>query len=234
MNEGIALGKTSVAIGMPVGKPIPPQTVSSLFATAYALAQMGIRCDLLMQVCGVIQIARDSTLDTFLRNGADKLFWIDSDMVWEPRDFLRLLALSTKFDVVGAAYPAKVDGPTTFYVNTDGIVPKVNQYGLRTINGLGLGFTIVSRKACEHLASKATRVMDGIAKLDMAEVFRVDQSNGYRRTEDMAFFADLAAAGFTVWCDPSIELGHVGEKEWRGRLADAIAAPTDERGPLAA
>ena len=43
-----------------------------------------------------------------------------------------------------------------------------------------------------------------------------------RRTEDIAFFDDLRDEGFTIWCDPSIELGHVGEKEWRGRFADAL------------
>lgn len=221
--EGLLLGNVSVAIGMPVGKPIPAQTVTSLFATAYTLGRMGIRCDLLMQLCGVIQIARDTVLNEFLTNcRADKLFWIDSDMVWTPETFLRLLAFSTKFDVVAAAYPAKIDGSTMFYVNTEG-EPTVNEYGLRTINGLGLGFAIVDRKACEHLAAKAPRVFDGVNQTDMAEVFRVDKSEkGFRRTEDIAFFADLRDAGFTVWCDPSIELGHVGEKEWRGRFADAL------------
>lgn len=226
--EGIPLGNVSVAIGMPVGKPIPPQTVSSIYATAYALGKMGLRCDLLLQVCGVVTIARDSVLDEFLRNGADKLFWIDSDMVWEPSDFLRLLALSTKFDVIGAAYPVKVPGPTTFHVNTEGVEPTINEYGLHAIGGLGLGFTIVDRKALQYLADRAPRVMDGIAKREMAEVFRVDRNAaGFRRTEDMAFFVDLREAGFKVWCDPSVELGHVGEKEWRGCLADALPAAPD-------
>jgi hypothetical protein len=230
MTEGISLGSVSVAIGMPVGKPIPYQTVSSIFATAFVLGQMNIRCDLLMQICGVVQIARDSVLDEFLKGKADKLFWIDSDMAWEPKDFLRLLALSMEHDVVAAAYPHRSGETNLFQVNTDGIeTPVVNKYGLRAVNGLGLGFCIVDRKACELLAGKAPRVMDGWSKREMAEVFRVDRSaKGYRRTEDIAFFDDLREAGFTVWCDPSIELGHIGEREWRGRLIDASdgAKPT--------
>lgn len=228
MTEAISLGNVSVAIGMPVGKPIPPQTVTSIFATAYTLGQMGIRCDLLMQICGVIQVARDTVLDQFLQGTADKLFWIDSDMVWTPQEFLRLLAFSTKFDVVTAAYRTKIEGPATYVVNTTGMTPVVNQYGLRSINGLGLGFAIVDRKAIAHLASKAPRVLEGAERREMAEVFRIDKTpEGCRRTEDMAFFADLRDAGFTVWCDPSIELGHIGEKEWRGRLADALDAPKE-------
>lgn len=224
MTESIALGNVSVAIGMPVGKPIPAQTVSSLYATAFQLGQMGIACDLLMQICGVVTIARDSVLDEFLRGKADKLFWIDSDMAWGMDEFLRMLALSTKYDVIAAAYPSRSHDGNLFQVNTDGLTaPRTADHGLFEVNGMGLGFCIVSREACEALAAKAPRVRDGYSGREMAEVFRVDRTAaGFRRTEDIAFFDDLREMGFTVWCDPSIELGHVGEKEWRGRFADAL------------
>jgi hypothetical protein len=224
MTEAISLGDVSVAIGMPVGKPIPPQTVSSIFATAYRMGQMGIRCDLLMQICGVVQVARDSVLDEFLKCGADKLFWIDSDIAWTPDDFLRMLALSTKYDVIAVAYPSRAHDGNLFQVNTDGITThSISEHGLFNVNGTGLGFCIVDREPLQVLAAKAPRVIDGYSQREMAEVFRVDRTaKGYRRTEDIAFFDDLRGAGFTVWCDPSIELGHVGEKEWRGRFADAL------------
>lgn len=226
--EAIPLRDVSVAIGMPVGKPIPYQTVSSIYATAFALGQMGVKCDLLMQICGLVTVARDCVLDEFLKSGADKLFWIDSDMAWEPKEFLRLLALSTKHDVVAAAYPHRGGDGNLFQVNVDGMSGhKANKYGLSDVNGLGLGFCIVDRKPCELLAAKAPRVTDGWSRREMAEVFRVDRNAaGYRRTEDIAFFDDLRELGFTVWCDPSIELGHVGEKEWRGRLSDAVRLST--------
>lgn len=224
MSDGILLGNVSVAIGMPIGKPIPPGTLVSIFATAYTMGQMNIRCDLLAQICGIVTIGRDTVLDEFLKTGADKLFWIDSDMVWSPEAFLRMLALSTKYDVVTAAYPARgADEGNLFYVTSDSAEPVVNEYGLRKVNSLGLGFSIIGRKPLELLAAKAPRVFDGMARKEMAEVFRIDKTpEGYRRTEDVAFFSDLREAGFTVWCDPSIELGHVGEKEWRGRFADAL------------
>ncbi len=211
----------SVTIGMPVGKPIPVQTVVSLYATAEQMGKMGIRCELAMLQCGVIQIARDSVLDEFLRNDTDKLFWIDSDMVWTPGDFLRLLGLATKFDIVGAAYPVKIDGPMVFHINSEACELTTNDYGLLPMNGMGLGFSIMSRRACEAVAATKPRVIEN--GREMAEVFRVDKSpTGHRRTEDIAFFLDLKAAGFEVWCDPSIELGHVGDREWRGKLFDAF------------
>jgi hypothetical protein len=33
-------------------------------------------------------------------------------------------------------------------------------------------------------------------------------------------FEDIRALGFKVWLDPTIELGHVGSKEWRGAVAE--------------
>lgn len=231
MGESIPLGNISVAIGMPIGKPIPPGTLASIFATAYQIGKMQLRCDLLAQLCGIVTIGRDSVLDAFLQGGCDKLFWIDSDIVWSPESFLRMLALSTKYDVVCAAYPTRGWEGEMFQVNTDGITThSITEHGLFNINGTGLGFCIIDRKPLETLAAKAPRVFEGmrdgeIAHKEMAEVFRIDKSAaGYRRTEDIAFFDDLREAGFTIWCDPSIELGHVGEKEWRGRLADAISS----------
>ena len=165
MSESIPLGNISVAIGMPVGKPIPPQTVSAVFDTAFQLGQMGIRCDLLMQVCGVVTIGRDSVLDEFLKCGADKLFWIDSDIVWSPNDFIRMLALSTKYDVLAAAYPSRAHDGNLFQVNTDGIAThRISEHGLINVNGLGLGFCIVDRKPLERLAAKAPRVFDEIGR----------------------------------------------------------------------
>jgi len=223
----LALGDVSVTIGLPVDNGIPPKTVMSLVRTAHTCAKMGIRCDLAMEISGVIQIGRDAVLDDFLRGDTQKLFWIDSDMVWNPEDFLRLLALSTRFDVVGAAYPAKVEGPVTFYVNSeDGAKP--GEFGLIPVKGLGLGFTVVDRAVVEKLAAASAKVHDQITGREVASVFRVDIVDGHRRTEDMAFFADIRDAGHTVWLDPQISLGHIGDREWRGRMQDALqSAPTE-------
>lgn len=220
--EGISLGDISVTIGMPVDNPIPHKTVGALCATVHRLTAMGIRHNIAMHVCGVVELGRNHVLADFLSGGTDKLFWIDSDMVWDVDDFLRLLALSTKVDVVGAAYPAKVEGPTTFYVNHDTSL-NIGPYGLMEVKGLGLGFTVVSRKVCTQLANGARKAKDQISGAELPMVFRVDVTDdGFVRTEDMAFFADIRDAGYAVWADASIELGHVGEREWRARLADAL------------
>lgn len=219
--EQISLKGVSVTLGLPIRGGFPPETTVSLCATVQKCTELGVRCDLAVEKSGIVNVGRDAVLDTFLKGPTDKLFWIDSDMVWDADDFMRLLAISTRVDVVGATYPAKVDGPSTFYVNLDK-ERKTGPFGIIEAKGFGLGFTIVSREVCEKLAAQSPRVNDTLNGRDMAAVFRVDIFEGKRRTEDMAFFSDIRDLGYTVWLDPSIELGHIGEKQWRGSIMNAF------------
>lgn len=219
-----------VAIGVPNYGVVTPQTASSLAATAHECGKIGIGLDFIF-VQSVLPWSRDNVVDEFLKLHTPKLFWIDSDMVWEPKDFIRLVALSTVRDVIGAAYPAKVEGPITFYAAYDGSM-RSEEYGLLRVKGMGLGFTIMDRAVVQRVAEKAPILDDPLQGKKIRSVFRFGSVNGQRQGEDMAFFEDVRTAGYTVWMDPSIELGHVGMKQWRGRIADAMqSAETEIVGP---
>ncbi len=217
----VDLRDVSVTIGIPVygAAGIPPHTVASLVSTMHTCASNGIRCEFFIEQ-GLIEISRDAVLDDFLnQNDTQKLFWIDSDMVWEPGDFLRLLALSTQVDVVCAAYPRKMEGTTQFLIDIDPEF-KAGPCDLFPIRATGLGFTVVSREACQKLAGTKPEVLDVLNGRSMRSVFRVDVVDGKRRSEDVAFFADLRELGYDIWLDPTINLGHVGLHEWKGNLMD--------------
>ncbi len=217
----VDLRTVSVTICMPVYGSIPPWTVASLLSTVSHCAANGIRCEFVMEQA-IVQIGRDALLDDFINGDTDKLFWIDSDMTWEPGDFLRLLALSTVKGVVCATYPRKIDGPIQFQIDMDLNAIEQDEAGLLSVRGAGLGFAIVDRAICEELASTKPLVSDGLNGRTMREVFRVDTIDGRRRTEDMAFFSDIRELGHKVWLDPAINLGHVGMREWKGVVMDAF------------
>lgn len=225
MTERLAIdiSGVSVMLGMPVAPKsgLPPKTAMSLVATAKELTERGIDYGLTMKVSGLVTVCRDMVLDAFLKSGKQKLFWLDSDMVWTPGDFLRLLAHSTRFDAVCAAYPAKVEKPDTFYMQNEATLT-INDHGLLPIRGTGLGFCIVDRSICERLAGNAPKVTDQVTGETVASVFRVDSHEGTRRSEDFAFFHDIETMGTQLWLDPSINLGHIGEKEWRGNLLNVF------------
>jgi len=52
-------------------------------------------------------------------------------------------------------------------------------------------------------------------------VFRWDTVDGKRRGEDMAFFYDIINLGYDILMDPDVDLGHVGMKEYRGKITDS-------------
>lgn len=220
----IDLKGLSVMIGMPAGRDLPGLTVKSLMGTQSLCRDVKVPFQFGMVIgSAVVQWARDEVVDLFLQSDATRLFWIDSDMVWQPEQFMRLLALSQYHDVICAAYPAKKEQPT-FYVNWDqNACLTQGDHGLLEINGIGLGFTVMSRRVVEAMADRAPRVIDDVSKRDMAAVFRVDKTpDGRRQGEDMAFFSDIRALGYKVMLDPTVDLGHIGMKEYRGAIKDAL------------
>lgn len=201
---------------------LPPKTAMALCSTVEYLTKLPVKFSLGMEMSGIVTSCRDMVFDDFMRGDKQKLFWLDSDMVWTAQDFLRLLALSQKYDVIACTYPAKIEGPETFYVNYDPARMEPNRYGLLPVKGVGLGFCVVDRRICEQLSAKAPRFLDQYSGREMASIFRVDIHEGRRRSEDFAFFADINALGHEVWLDPSINLGHIGDREWTGDVMAAL------------
>lgn len=208
-------------VGMPVYGRIPSHTTMSLAHTAYRCGAGGVVLDICMEVRGIVTWARDAVLDSFLQSDARKLFWIDSDIVWEPDDFLKMVALSSRRDIVCAAYPTKTDAVDFQIAGTD-MPQEADELGLIEIEALGLGFAIMDRKVCEDIASGTQHSYDTVLRRELPDVFRTDHVETGRRGEDIAFFDDLRALGHKVYLDPTITLGHVGEKIWKGRAIDTF------------
>lgn len=204
----------SVSIGFPCNRDVPWQTMRSLLDTVRECAVRGVHLSF-EGVFGssVITTARSAVLDAFLKTNTEKLFWIDSDIVWKSADFFRLLALSTQLDVVCGAYPHR-RFPLGFSIcYPDSVALEANSYGCVKIEGTGLGFTIISRAVAEKLAANSPRRTDPIDGTEMAHVFRVGEKG-----EDLFFFDDVRAMGYDVWLDPSLQLGHVGAHVYSAQL----------------
>lgn len=214
----------SVMLAMPTHRDIPARTVQSLLETQHALASANIVSDIEMQVGGsIVHHARTKAAWHFLQSKCSHLFWVDSDMVWAAKDFMRLLALGTKLDCVFAAYPCRAEPIRFFAAIEECKTYEANEFGCLPVRGAGLGFCCVQRRVIEALAEAAPKlrypdVDDG----PVPRLFRCDDHDGYARGEDIAFFDDVKAAGFQVWLDPSVELGHIGVKEYRAKFSDHL------------
>jgi hypothetical protein len=213
-----------VFIGMPARGEIPVPTVSSLLNTVTWLEQNNVPSFTSIVGGGTICSARCQIAKAFVDGDCNRLVFIDSDMVWGEGEFIRLLALSSKLDLVAGAYQGRFDPPHFYMKSPDDVLSpetlEANEYGCIKMAGIGLGFTAVSRRVMEKLVKQAPTIKyreDDV----LPEVFRFDKDEtGTFRGEDMNFFDDAKKAGFDLWVEPKITLGHVGEKIYNASLLD--------------
>lgn len=214
-----------ITIGMPCGKgSLPWFTAMSLLNTVRACDKEGVPIEIESIVgCPIVQWARSIIVEKFLKSDSTHLFWIDDDIAWTPDDFFRVVGFGAVLDVVGATYPFKKE-EVSYLINFVGEPDKfeVNGLGCIKIKSMGLGFTIMKRAVVEKVAATKERVSDPANGVTYVDVFRVDRKTGGPRGEDIAFFDDIREQGFDVWLDPSINLGHIGQKMYRGDVIDAL------------
>lgn len=133
----------------------------------------------------LITRARNYCCDEFLRSGATHLMFIDSDIGFDPRDVIALLALSTdesEFDVIGGPYPKKCiswekvktavdkgfadENPNVLerFVGDYVFNPKGNQTQIPInqpveVLEIGTGFMMIKRRTLEKFVEKFPQYM---------------------------------------------------------------------------
>jgi hypothetical protein len=74
----------------------------------------------------------------------------------------------------------------------------------------------------QALADVTPKIMFGLDNEPMAHLFACDVNDGSFVGEDMAFFARLRKIGYQPYFDPSLTLGHVGEKVYSASIQDHL------------
>lgn len=229
------LDGVSVMLAMPVHRDCTWQTTMSLIQTQALFMERGIVLDIQAEIGGsLVEASRSKLCNTFLEGERSHMFWVDSDVGWRAEDFLRLVALATKMDVVAGCYPAKNDA-LTFLLDVDPWKKvKVNSFGCLPVNGLGLGFCCVQRHVITRLSGKAPKLKFPDTEGPIPHIFHNGESKGRFQGEDMGFFEDIRALGLNVFIDPTIILGHVGSKIYSGSVMDVLQKESESAAPKAA
>ncbi len=222
------ISKLRVHVGIPALETMSTFTALALIDTVCLFQARGLVFEVKMEVGSCyVERARNFIADNFLKSDCDRLLMIDSDMVFKPADVIRLLALSTVMDVVSAAYTIRSEPPT--YIVSMPEKFRLNEYGCMPHGGMGLGFTVVSRKVMESLADGACPTTYAERPEPIPGIFRNSVNNGVFTGEDMNFFQDVRTHGFQPWVDPLLDLGHRGAKEYRGNFREAIESYRKEK-----
>lgn len=180
--------------------------------------------------CSVVSRARNMLVRDFLDSPCTELLFIDSDINFEPEAIIRLMAWGSdpKKGIV-AAVPRVRDTNKTYIAD---LAYDNNQL---TMNGMGLvkgervatAFMWVNRKVFEDLieANPDWTYWDKRAGRDLSAVFDFKVEREGYIGEDFLFCDRARAAGYEVWIDPTITLGHMGVQEYLGNFGEDVLMP---------
>lgn len=210
-----------VTIATPAYGDVEPQYALSLAATASELEYEGIDCSIQMLIgdCHVDD-ARNHIVRNFLETDSDFLFFIDADVGWKPKDFMRVLNVPRPF--VLACYPYK--GQEGFPVFFEQQELWADEHGAAECLGGPTGFMRLHRSVLEavydaeegHFYSRAD---DPARRLPMKQVFMREIGGERRRGGDTAFCLKWRNLGGKIYVVPDVTFTHHGKKGWTGNLA---------------
>lgn len=188
------------------------ECVSSIIASLAVLCQRGIPSILKFEPGNCfIGLARNLLVTRFLASGSSHLMFIDDDVTF-PEDGISKL-LDHDVELVGGMYPLKQDaGGFPVRIKTAQPLSK-----LIDCEGIPTGFMCIKRSLIERMIAamperKFTELNTGESHYDL---FACERVNGVWWGEDYRFCQLAAEHGAKVWCDPSIEMTHIGVKTYK-------------------
>ncbi len=211
--------KREVSIAIPCAQVIEPRTLQSMMTlVAYSVAHGITVRHIGVTERSLIDDARNTLAEGFLKSPTEWLFWMDSDMTFPPDTLVKL------FDAAEAKDSKLVSG--VYYQRLGFNYPCIWTRGEKTESGQVTGEGDPRSKYNKFLASFA------IIHPDKKEPFEIHAAGfgcvlSHRSiyemmdrpwfkfvdktcSEDFYFFVNAKELGFKAWAVPDIELGHIG------------------------
>jgi len=185
-----------VAIGIPSGDMVHTDFAMALVNLCLRSMFSGIQLVIINQKSSIIECGRNTIVQEALAHGADYLLTLDSDMVFPPDLLLTLLAHGKDYVCCNAARKRKPFG--SVLKNAMGAPLENKGKGLYKLTGNGTA-------ACQLTSRK---LLESIAPPHYAVTW--DEKGTTFTGEDYYFARKDEAAGFSLYCDTSVNIGHLG------------------------
>jgi hypothetical protein len=198
-----------VFVAMPCLEAPKLHTTMSMLDTQEKCHEFGIAVEFAFVTGSLVHHARSLLANVFLSRDDDLFFSIDSDMKWTPADFVKLLVNARKYDITLGVYPRRRPEGGIFIQFVDDDAPP-NEDGLVEIVHTGMGFSCIRRHVIKHLAGLSPKLKHAHDGEPFPALFRMDDDGTAVRGEDYAFWADCREAGYKIYADTAINIGHVG------------------------
>lgn len=178
--------------------------------------------------CSIITKARNALAHRFLQSDSTDLLFVDADINFKPEDVLRILALSGDKDVVAGAYPRRAKDKCFF---TDIYEPLEFSDGLLRVERVGTGFMLIRRHVFKKLDElhPEWKFWVNTDQVHHTAFFDFKTTPEGYIGEDYLFCDRVSEAGFSIWLDPDINLGHFGSTEYTGNFREQVVKPLLEQ-----
>ena len=205
-----------VVIATP-GRSFHAEYVRSLVKTLEHLASRGMTYKLLNQYSSFVPTARELTAidhwghdysSNLIGRGEftyGKIFWIDSDIEWEVKDFMCLLR--SPMPVVSGLYVLDTVGTVAVgFPNASGVPTRVNKVefllheDLVEVSGVGFGFVCMQSGVFESIPRPWFLI--GRVKWSDGSEMRVNVG------EDYSWCGKAQQAGYKIYVDPLVKVRH--------------------------
>lgn len=180
-------------------------TIPALFAQSLALLQRDCEVQIGWEVGSLVYHARNNLARQALKTDADYVLWLDSDMVFAPDTLIRMLKVCKDNDIdflTAVCFRRKPPYTPCLFDRLEK-VEKGASYtalmsvpeGLFKVGGCGFAGVLMASDVLLSVQSKFNGRM-------------FDPMDGFG--EDVSFCWRARQCGYDIWCDSSIEFGHVG------------------------
>lgn len=225
--------RPSIFVALPGYSGVMGGTAMSLFCLGAYLASKGVGCS-----GGALNYPDIAECrNVFLSVWYDKyptsthLLFVDSDMRFAPELVHDMIAINKP--LVGCIYRRK--GDVKHWVGKTRPGPQDVENGFLQVEGIGMGVTLIARTCIDQMVEKYPELIFDIPVTDPLDLFgphKLDRvlrffdkiSFGYAHmSEDFAFCKRYRDIGGEVYANVAHPIGHIGLKEYGGRLWDDIA-----------
>jgi len=197
------------------------ETTLSLLRLCTEKNPLGISISIYPYGGGDVAHARNMILHyAMTKTDAGKLVFIDSDIVFTSRDFLRLCAwLLTGCGIVCGLYPRKRLLELSWSINLGSkpsdLFPELHETPEVCGGFLGIDLVTVAQPLLDAHPETEYVIEDSAAYGEIGhELFAMGVVNRRRLTEDYFFSQRATALGYRLFVDPTIQLGHVGDADY--------------------
>ena len=172
---------------------------------------LDIRCVFLANE-SILPMARNELFALSYKSKDDAMVFIDDDEYWDAAALIDILL--SKKDVISVPVVNKSDKEISYNV-----YPMENQEadpidGYMKLNKTGTGFLKLSRQVIVDLWESNTELVFRDRKLK--NICEYTYQNDNFIGEDITLSNKIIELGYTIWCDPSHTVSHIGNKMYLG------------------